>query len=210
MQKVALKDQVYKSILQEILDGKFSMDSIINEKVLSEQFAVSKTPVREALVRLCSEGILENLPRYGYRLIPVTQNEIQEIIEYRKVMEVEALRLSFDYIGSSDIERLRQLDAVVQEAVISKEDAHLAWEKNESFHWELGELCPNRYFRTSIKNALTVGNRYANQYFSNIWKEEKPMDRSHSKIIEALERKDLAEAQRILIFDIELMKDTFL
>ena len=81
MQKVALKDQVYKSILKEILDGKFSMDSIINEKVLSEQFEVSKTPVREALVRLCSEGILENLPRYGYRLIPVTQNEIQEIIE---------------------------------------------------------------------------------------------------------------------------------
>lgn len=210
MQKVALKDQLYKSILQEILDGKFSMDSIINEKVLSEQFAVSKTPVREALVRLCSEGILENLPRYGYRLIPVTQNEIQEIIEYRKVLEVEALRLSFDFISRADIERLKQLEEIAIEAVVSKEDAHLAWEKNEAFHWELGDLCPNRYFRSSIKSALTVGNRYANQYFSSIWKEEKPVDRSHEKIIEALEEKDLARAQEILIFDIELMKDTFL
>lgn len=205
MQKVALKDQVYKSILKEILDGKFSMDSIINEKVLSEQFEVSKTPVREALVRLCSEGILENLPRYGYRLIPVTQNEIQEIIEYRKVMEIEALRLSFDYIGPADIQKLKQLDESAQEAVISR-DVHLAWERNENFHWELGDLCPNRYFRSSIKSALTVGNRYANQYFSSIWREDKPLDRSHTKIIEALEKKDLAKAQEILTFDIELMK----
>lgn len=210
MQKVALKDQVYKSILKEILDGKFSVDSIINEKELSEQFAVSKTPVREALVRLCSEGILENLPRYGYRLIPVTQNEIQEIIEYRKFIEVEALGLSFALITPSEIEKLRELDELAREADLSRDDIHQAWEKNERFHWELGDLCPNRYFRNSIKSALTVGNRYANQYFSRIWKEDKQVDRSHRKIIEALEQKNLADAQERLIYDIELMKGIFL
>ena len=91
MQKVALKDQIYQNILNEIQYGKLSTNAIINEKDFTEKFAVSKTPVREALVRLCSEGILENLPRYGYRLIPVTQSEIQEIIEYRKIVEIEAL-----------------------------------------------------------------------------------------------------------------------
>lgn len=209
MQKVTLTDQVYNSILREILDGKFSMNSIINEKVLSEQFAVSKTPVREALVRLCNEGILENLPRYGYRLIPVTQNEIQEIIEYRKVVEVEALKLSYEFIGPADLERLRQLDGLAQDAAVSR-DAYMAWEKNERFHWELGEFCPNRYFRDSIKKALNVGNRYANQYFSSIWTEEKPLDRSHAKLLEALEQKKLDEALKILIFDIELMKSILL
>lgn len=205
MQKVALKDQIYQSILNEIQYGKFSAEEIINEKDLTERFEVSKTPVREALVRLCSEGILESLPRYGYRLIPVTSNEIQEIIEYRKVVEIEALRLSYDFIDLSKIEELRKLDAIGQEAVESR-NASMAWEKNEKFHWELANLCPNRYFRSTIKKALSVGNRYANQYFSNIWTDDKPLDRSHTKIVDALEERDLAKAQKILIYDIELMK----
>lgn len=209
MQKVALKDQIYESILAEIQYGKYNTDTIINEKDLTEQFSVSKTPVREALVRLCSEGILENLPRYGYRLIPVTQNEIQEIIEYRKVVEVEALRLSYNFIGPGEIARFRELDVIEQDAVRSR-DARLAWEKNEDFHWELVNLCPNRYFRSTIKNALSVGNRYANQYFSSIWSEEKPLDRSHTKIVDALEEGKLEKAQEILVYDIELMKTILL
>ena len=205
MQKVALKDQIYQNILNEIQYGKLSTNAIINEKDFTEKFAVSKTPVREALVRLCSEGILENLPRYGYRLIPVTQNEIQEIIEYRKIVEIEALRLSYHFIGPVEIDQLRALDASGQEALESR-NARLSWEINEKFHWELANLCPNRYFRSTIKNALSVGNRYANQYYSSIWTDEKPVDRSHTKIVDALEMGELEKAQEILIFDIELMK----
>lgn len=206
MQKVTLKDQIYEGILKEILEGKYSVDFIINEKELSERFAVSKTPVREALIRLCNEGILENLPRYGYRLVPVTRNEIQEIIEYRKVVEVEAIRLSYQFIGLEDIKELRELEVLSKEAVASRENARLAWERNENFHWKLSDLCPNRYFRDTIKNALNVCRRYANQYFSNVWMTEKAVDQSHSQIIKALEENNLEEAQRNLIVDIELMK----
>lgn len=206
MQKVSLKDQIYERILKEILEGKYSVDYIINEKELSGQFAVSKTPVREALIRLCNEGILENLPRYGYRLVPVTRNEIQEIIEYRKVVEVEALRLSFPFISSEDIEELRELEILSREAMESRENTRLAWEKNENFHWKLSALCPNRYFRTTINNALNVCRRYANQYFSNVWMKETSVDQGHSHIIEALEQKNLEETQKNLIADIELMK----
>ena len=62
MQKVALKDQIYQNILNEIQYGKLSTNAIINEKDFTEKFAVSKTPVREALVDYAVKGFLRIFP----------------------------------------------------------------------------------------------------------------------------------------------------
>ena len=64
-----LKDFVYKSIESDILAGNLHSGDIINEKDLVEKYGVSKSPVRDALIALCADGILKSIPRYGYEII---------------------------------------------------------------------------------------------------------------------------------------------
>ena len=86
----SIKETIYASVLKDILDGAYPQDAVINEKTLMEEFGVSKAPVREALVQLCSEGFIKNIPRFGYQLVSITPSEIVEMVEYRKVIELGA------------------------------------------------------------------------------------------------------------------------
>ena len=95
MQTQSIKDQVYQGILSDILDGVYDVTSVIREKDMIEKYHVSKTPVREALVQLCGENILRNIPRYGYQVVAITPQQIREVVEYRKVIELGALAASF-------------------------------------------------------------------------------------------------------------------
>ena len=65
---IKLKDQIYENILNEIIDGNYRQNDIITERELIEKYGVSKSPVREALVELCNEKILESRPRMGYQI----------------------------------------------------------------------------------------------------------------------------------------------
>ena len=65
----SIKELVYEGILNDIIQGVYPANSILNERTLVEKYGGSKTSVREALVQLCSEGILKNIPRYGYQLL---------------------------------------------------------------------------------------------------------------------------------------------
>ncbi len=95
MQGQSIKNQVYEGIMKDILDGVYQANDIINERTIMEKYGVSKTPVREALVQLCSEEVLNNIPRFGYQLTAILPSQIIEIIEYRKVIELGALELCF-------------------------------------------------------------------------------------------------------------------
>ena len=69
MKKENLKKKVYDDVLQSIVRGEYSADDIISEGMLIEKYNVSKSPVREALVQLCSENVLKSIPRCGYHLL---------------------------------------------------------------------------------------------------------------------------------------------
>lgn len=206
MVKGSIKEQVYESILKEILDGEVDIDSTINERIYSEKFNVSKTPVREALVQLCSEGILKNIPRYGYRIVEINPYEIIEIIEYRKIVEVGALKLSFPFIDDERISFLRKINEK-SEKDMQNSDIHLQWKNNETFHRELSNMCPNRYIQKSIHESLSICTRFANQYFEYARKDKTLDASSHYKLIEAIEKKDFLQAKNALEFDIEQLRE---
>ena len=69
--KETLTDKVHDGILEMIIQTT-QEEIVLNESKLVEHFGVSKAPVREALVRLCSEGVLKIIPRYGYVVVNLT------------------------------------------------------------------------------------------------------------------------------------------
>ena len=67
MQKETLKERVYRGIYEAVTNGEYKSNDILTENQMIEKFGVSKSPVREALVELCKDGILTNIPRIQSR-----------------------------------------------------------------------------------------------------------------------------------------------
>ena len=81
---ISIRKKVYAAIREHILDGSFPPGERLVESRIAEQIKTSRTPVREALHLLESEGLLESIPRAGYRVKPLHWEEVEEICEIQR------------------------------------------------------------------------------------------------------------------------------
>ena len=90
-----LKGQVYDALFSDIINGTYPPDYVFTEKFLMEKYQVSRAPIREALISLVTQQVLESVPRQGYRIsyaIITAENEasfrFHEAMGYRTVAEL--------------------------------------------------------------------------------------------------------------------------
>ncbi len=92
--KIALK-----SLRDSILSGKLVPNETYNEIALAKKLGISRTPVREALLELSSQGLITFLPRVGVRINHFTEQDVKEIFELRKAIELFAVaKVSKDFL----------------------------------------------------------------------------------------------------------------
>lgn len=207
MKSQSVKEHVYEGILDDILKGEYPPNSILNERMLIEKYEVSKTPVREALVQLCSEGILKNIPRYGYQLPLITPVEINEILEYRMMLECAALEKTIRIITEEEIDALAE-HALGSVKLSGQKDVTVHWGTNMEFHLMLCGYCRNEFVEKALEESLKFCCRVANQYFNNRWDKQKLADSSgHLKLVDAIKSRDYESAKALLIEDINAIRD---
>ena len=85
--EMSLKDTIYNAVLEDILSMEYRPREILNEKTLIEKYDCSKSPVREALIALCSDNVLRSIPRYGYEVVQLTVEDINEMIQFRYIFQ---------------------------------------------------------------------------------------------------------------------------
>ena len=148
-----IKEQVYSAIFEAIIKGEFVSGDILREKELIEKYNVSKSPVREALVQLCHEGVLLSRPRFGYEIVRLTRRDIEDILKYRSILEGGALSQSINNITKEQINELVQIDkkCCTPEA---KEDFWIHWKYNMEFHIKLMSFYDNEFAYNNLKKAL--------------------------------------------------------
>ena len=83
----SLKEKIYNAILEDILSHQYEPSDILNEKSLVEKYGCSKSPVREALLALCSDNVLRSIPRYGYEIVRLTMDDVFDMLNFRLVLE---------------------------------------------------------------------------------------------------------------------------
>lgn len=103
---LTIRERVYYFVRQLIMDGRFSPEDRIVEAQLAKELNISRTPVREALHSLEREGLLESIPRVGYRLRNLTWKEVEEICEIRIVNETLAAKWAIQRITPELVPRL--------------------------------------------------------------------------------------------------------
>lgn len=203
---IKLKDQIYEKVLNEITEGHYQQNEIITERELIEKYGVSKSPVREALIELCNEKVLESRPRMGYQIRPISMKEISDIVELRVILELAALRKTFTNL---DEHHIRLLKENISEANEIHEGKNMMkhWKSNISFHMLLCSFCGNAQISSEVERALKFSYRGAIQYFSVSWnRRHDTKAQRHKKLIEAMEERNLERSLDILKEDIEDLK----
>ncbi|MFI8297058.1 GntR family transcriptional regulator [Streptomyces nigra] len=85
-------DRVYSHVKQGVLERRYEGGTLLTEGELADAVGVSRTPVREALLRLEAEGLLKLYPKKGALVLPVSAQEIKDVVETRMLVEEHATR----------------------------------------------------------------------------------------------------------------------
>lgn len=188
----SLKDEVYSRVMEDIFSSTFKPNQIINEKELIERYGYSKTPIREALISLCDDQVLRNIPRYGYEVVKLTDNDIQEIMEYRWILESGFIPAICQNITDEQIQKLEDLNHLCN---TTEEDLINHWHYNLLFHIQLMECSGNVYATQSLERTMnTLWRAYAQFYWDKNKKNSVLSDmKMHALVIEGLKNRNVDE-----------------
>jgi DNA-binding GntR family transcriptional regulator len=187
-----LTELLVSSIRDMIVAGRLPAGDRLNEVHLATALGVSRTPLREALNRLVTEGALRAQPRIGYFVKPLTVEEFQQIYPIRALLDPEALRLS----GLPNGEQLDRL-VKINERIKKAKSANDRIELDDAWHRELIRRCPNKVLLDLIDQFIKRTRRYEIAFM----RDTRNVDIStstHDRITAALKRKKLDQAADIL------------
>lgn len=198
-----ITQMIYEKVYTDIVNGVYKTDSIITERELIKCYSVSKSPIREALITLCDERILQSIPRAGYRVVGFRLDQVRQIMEARSAIELYLFEKSFPSIGETEIQLLEDAENNCMEYDADKDTPAVLWGKNVRFHLLLASFAKNEYMQGLLNDALRLNARASAMYFEY----EKKSDRVsvHKLFIEALKNKDLEKAKQLLLEDAKSM-----
>lgn len=193
--RATLSDQVYEYLRSEILTGVFVPGERLDLGGLVERLRVSKMPVKEAIARLATEGLLDVQAQRGTFVSQVNPHELAETFEVRCALEMMAGELACARAKKSDIERLRKLMVEMEQS--GEVARHL--ELNFQFHSLIVELSGNSKLAETY-HRLRVPIQVAGiHYRSESWKERIAQEqKEHRAIVRALEQKDAEAVSRAI------------
>jgi DNA-binding GntR family transcriptional regulator len=200
-----LKEKIYSTIMEQIMAGRISPDEFLTEARLAEQFHASRAPVREALVALCNERILRNIPRVGYRLVTISLKDVSDTLAVRLLLESEAACLA---LRNLDPGKERALDQLIRKEEESGERGGLSiieWMKHEeAVHLALVRFSGNRTLEELTLELIKKLRRASTQVYLQHSRSDLESSQYHLRILQALKRREEADLLANLAKDIAL------
>jgi len=191
-----LRDRIFEKLQQTIFSGKFKSGERITEKEIAEKLRVSRTPVREALYRLASTGMIKIIPHRGFIISKWSAKEIKDVMEIRVALEMLAVRLTIQRISPKEIDELKILLIEMEEAV-KKEDITRASQLNTLFHDKIIIASKNKELSQAIE---PIKNKIYHFRIISISSPNKLKEsfEEHKKILDAIINKDVKLAQGLI------------
>jgi DNA-binding GntR family transcriptional regulator len=190
--RVPLREQVHRAVVGRILREEIAPGSRISDSVLAQELGVSRTPVREALLRMEREGFLEVDVGRGFFVKALSAGEVAEVYPILWTLEVLALRAC-----RVDAATVAELDRINAELGQAGDDPERRVELDMAWHQALLARCGNRLLLEMISRLKAVIRRYEYAYMQNGVRV--PVStRAHDDIARALERGDVEAAVPLL------------
>ena len=161
--RTSIRDQVHDELLRMLFDGELAVGLSINERALAEHLDVSRTPIREALLRLSEGGLVEHRPRRGFFVSAVTVRDAREVYPMIAALETLALRSVNPVALKAGSQRLDQISAEMEAA---RGDARAAHAADEHWHSTLVVMSDNLRLSDTLRDLKRLVNRYEYAYMS--------------------------------------------
>jgi len=182
-------------IVNAILAGRIRAGTRLGEQALATLFDVSRTSVREALIRLETRGIVQSSPRRGWFVIEPSLEEAQEAFQARRAIEMGILR-SVGTVGAPVTDTLREHIAREREAIAADDAAARSFLLGD-FHVCMVEAFGNRILADILRD-LTARTVLISALYQSTGDASKSCD-EHERIIDALQAGDLNRAADLMI-----------
>ncbi|WP_179949868.1 GntR family transcriptional regulator [Burkholderia sp. MSMB1072] len=188
---------VYEELRKQILTLKLKPGVQLDEISLAAQFGLSRSPVRDAIARLSSEGLVTILPN---RTTLVTPFEIEEFPKYISALDLiqrAVTRLAATQRTDADLAKIRKADDVYMEAVAGG-DFQAMSETNKALHMVIAHAANNPYFVGYYERLLGEGQRLLHLHFDFTVSSPTAakLGRDHDELIDAIARRDAEAAER--------------
>lgn len=192
----SLREQVAGALRAAVVSGEMRAGAIYSAPSLAARFGVSATPVREALLDLTKEGLVESVRNKGFRVTEVTDRQLDEITELRSLIEVPTVTRLAAVVEHDQIEKLRPLaEEIVRAAKVDDLSAYI--EADRRFHLALLELAGNRRLVELISELRAQTRLYG---LAELARQHRLVSSAeeHLEILDALAARDAARTEEVM------------
>jgi DNA-binding GntR family transcriptional regulator len=201
---VSIREKVYRTIREGILNGTFSQGERLVESRLAAEIHTSRTPVREALHTLEREGLLESIPRVGYKVRKIRWSEVEEICEIRAVNEILASRWAMERMTPEQLKAMEESIAASKHETLGGSPRAFVY-RDAEFH----DLLARASGSTRLVELCQLLRRHMLRYrMESLYMRETALEAiaGHTRILKCLRNKDEKSIERAVRDHLEFAK----
>lgn len=182
------------ALRRRIVSMELAPGAVVDELALSEEFGLSRPPVRELMRQMAAEGYIELEPNRPARVSPMSHQSLRSFFLAAPLIYVATTQLAATNATPAEIEQLKQIQAKFRTA-IAEGDVQGRVFQNDQFHFEIGRMARNPYLMPSLRRLLIDHSRLAKTFYrvhtpTEMREEMEEAAGQHDQIIEAIERRD--------------------
>jgi len=206
--RLALHDQVASRLRTMLVEGQIAPGAKLNERELSAQLRVSRTPLREAIKLLAAEGLVDLLPNRGAVAVKLTEADVVNTFELLATLEGMSGELAAQRITDEELAELRALHYEMM-ACFARRDLSGYYRINARIHTAINDAARNPVLASTYRsiNARVQSLRFRTNQNEAKWKSAVA---EHERMVEALAAHDAAAMRTLMIEHLNRKRDTVL
>lgn len=195
-----LSEQIYDYVFREIRIGNLKYGDKIDENALIDRLGVSRTPIREALIQLSSDHMLDNLSRKGFYVRYISDKELADAFDVIARLDVYVIELIMDKVDDETTATLETCIANIDKA-IDKRDYESYYNWQETFHLTYMGKCGNDVLIHELKGLLRRSLRMT--YYlpdeDELFAVLRSLNGQHKEILKAIRERDAERAKALVV-----------
>jgi DNA-binding GntR family transcriptional regulator len=200
MRKETVEHKVYHLIKNAIMNRQLAPGNQLFESAIAEKVNASRTPIRSAIMKLESEGLVNVIPNKGAFIVQPTIEEMVQAFEMRKTLEEMSIHKGFSHLGADEVEQLKQLLKEMRNAYNERKIVPYQ-EKNNAFHLVLAKVSGNSYlieFMEKILRRITIYMVLYDVFSEDIYNEELDI-LEHEEMIKYIESGEEENLRKLIL-----------
>jgi GntR family transcriptional regulator, rspAB operon transcriptional repressor len=206
----------YEAIIRKIICLEYAPNQHLEENLLVEELGIGRTPIREALVRLQGEKMVESHPNKGVIVKPITLQNTKAMFESMHIFEFGVVDMAMNKDCSTFIKKMEESNKAVKKAILSNKIFKLV-ETNHEFHLNFAKCSQNEFLIRAVNDVRKEAKRLSYLSYDNIIDPDTPIEAhynsvvgEHDQIIESLAAKDEPKIKQLLKEHIETFRQRIL